>query len=264
VKKDTQPTLANREAPLPAKGLLVRYIANMGVLLSSGDRQVLIDAIHRRYKPAYLFPPPELLGDLESARPPFEGIELILVTHMHLDHFHPESVGLHLKNNPKGVLVSSAQVVGEFGKGVSDIEKIKAQLKEVTPEWDKRIDLEVNGTKLSVLGLRHVNQQHRSVQNLGYLVEIGGKKVLHVGDAELSAENFAPFQLEKEDIDVAILPQWFLDQQGGCETVRKLIGAKHLIATHISAGYTDEVSGRIKKDCAGADAFTALLEERTY
>jgi L-ascorbate metabolism protein UlaG (beta-lactamase superfamily) len=263
-KIDTQPLPSNRNDPLPAKGLLVRYIANMGVLLSSGDKQVLIDAVHRKYKPAYVFPPPELLGNLESARAPYDSIELVLVTHMHLDHFHPESVGLHLKNDPKSILVSSAQVVEEIWKGFTDHEKIKAHIKEVTPEWDKRTDLEVNGIKLSLLGLRHVNAQHRSVQNLGYMVEIGGKKVLHVGDAELTTENFAAFQLEKENIDVAILPQWFLEQSGGCEMVRKLIGAKNVIATHISAGYTDEVAARVKKDCAGADAFTKILEERIY
>jgi L-ascorbate metabolism protein UlaG (beta-lactamase superfamily) len=236
----------------------------MGVLLSSGDKQVLIDAIHRKYKPAYVFPPPELLGDLESARASYDSIELILVTHMHLDHFHPESVGLHLKNNSKSMIVSSAQVVGEIGKGFAESEKIKGQMREVTPEWGKRIDLEVNGIKLSLLGLRHVNAQHRSVQNIGYLVEIGGKKVLHVGDAELTVENFAPFGLEKEKIDVAILPQWFFEQGGGCEMVKKLIGAKTLISTHISADYGDEAKTRNKRTCAGSDAFTTVLEERTY
>jgi len=264
VKNDTKPPPANSPAPLQAKGLLVRYIANMGVLLSSGDRHVLIDAIHRKYKPAYVFPSPELLSDIEQARPPYDSIELVLVTHMHLDHFHPESVGLHLKNDPKSILVSSAQVVGEIGKGFADHDKLRAQVKEVTPEWGKRIDLEVNGIKLALLGFRHVNAQHRSIQNLGYLIEIGGKKVLHVGDAELTMENFAAFQLEKENIDVAILPQWFLEESGGCEMVNKLINAKNVIATHISAGYTDEVADKVKKSCAGADAFTTMLEERTY
>lgn len=260
VKKEPPPPANADVVRAVPQGFVVRYIANQGVLVSAGGRQVLIDAIHRSYKPAYVFPPPELLAALESARAPYDRIDLILVTHMHLDHFHPESVGLHLKNDPKSVLVASAQVIGEMAKS----DEINVRLKEVTPEWGKRIDLEINGVKLAVLGLRHVNAQHRSVQNLGYLVEIGGKKVLHVGDAELTAENFSPFQLEKENIDVAILPQWFLDGEGGCETVKKLIGAKNLIATHISSGYTDEASDRIKKNCSGADAFTKILEERTY
>lgn len=259
VKKEPPPTDLDVARAVPP-GFVVRYVANMGVLISSGDKRVLIDAIHRKYKPAYVFPPPEMLSALESAMPPYDRIDLILVTHTHLDHFHPDSIALHLKNDPKSVLVSSAQVIAEMPKS----EEISARLKEVTPEVGKRTDLEINGIKVSLLGLRHVNAQHRSVQNLGYLVEIGGKRVLHVGDAELSAENFAPFRLEKEKIDVAILPQWFLDGPGGCDMVRKLIGAKHLIATHISSGYTDEVSARVKKNCPGADAFTKILEETSY
>lgn len=260
VKKEPSPPPVNREAPRVDGGLKMTYIANMGVLISSGDKRVLIDAIHRKYKPAYVFPPPELLSALESAQAPYDRIALILVSHTHLDHFHPESVALHLRSDPKSVLVSSAQVIGEMPKS----EEISARLKEVTPEVGKRIDLEINGIKLALLGLRHVNTQHRSVQNLGYLVEIGGKKVLHVGDAELTAENFSAFQLHKENIEVAILPQWFLDGPSGCETVRNVINAKHLIATHISSGYTDEASSQIKKNCAGADAFTKILEERNY
>jgi hypothetical protein len=44
------------------KGLTVRYIANEGVLIASGGKQILIDGLHREYKPDYLFPPPEMQG----------------------------------------------------------------------------------------------------------------------------------------------------------------------------------------------------------
>src|SRR5687767_3050542 len=70
----------------------IRYIANEGVLIRAADRQILIDGLHREYKPAYAFLPPDLQNLLENARQPYDKINLLLVSHVHLDHFHPESI----------------------------------------------------------------------------------------------------------------------------------------------------------------------------
>lgn len=269
VKKDplAAPTPASSPAPAPApskNGLSIKYIANMGVLISAGGKQVLIDAIHREYKPTYLFPPPDLLKALETAAAPYNAVDLLLVTHNHLDHFHPESIVLHMQNNPKATLVSPEQVVAEVAKNAAGYEPIKPRVKAVTPGWNEKTVMDPGGIKLTVIGLRHVNLRHRQVQNLGYIVEIGGRRVLHVGDAELSAENFASFLLKEENIDVAILPAWFLDTAGGCEQVKKLIGAKNLIATHIPPDHAADYKKNVATNCAGADAFITLLEERNY
>lgn len=270
VKKDpaAAPPAAVSQTPAPSKSvpnsLSIKYIANMGVLISSGGKNVLIDAIHREYKPSYLFPPPDLLKALESAAPPYNAVDLVLVTHNHLDHFHPESIALHLQNNPKATLVSPEQIVAEIAKTPAGFDAVKSRIKEVTPAWDQKTEIDVGGIKVTVLGLRHVNLRHRQVQNLGYIVQIAGRKILHVGDAELSAENFSSFLLDRENIDVAILPVWFLDTIGGCEQVKKLIGAKQLIATHIPPDHAAEYGAAVRKNCPGSEAFTALLEERNY
>jgi L-ascorbate metabolism protein UlaG (beta-lactamase superfamily) len=264
VKKGPSPVPATA-TPAPSKnGLAIKYIANEGVLISVAGKQVLIDAIHREYKPTYLFPPPDLLKVLESAAAPYNAIDLILVTHNHLDHFHPESIALHLQNNPKATLVSPAQVIAEIAKSASGVESIKPRLKEVTPAWNQKLVMDLGGIKLTVLGLRHVNLRHREVQNLGYIVEIAGRTVLHVGDAELSDENFAGFMLKDENIDVAVLPAWFLDTAGGCEQVKKLIGARNVIAVHIPPDHASDYSDAVRKNCPGGDSFTTLLEERIF
>ena len=100
--------------PAAAGTLQVTYIANQGVLLAAGDTQVLIDGLHRPYQPIYPSLPEREREEIETARPPFDGIDLILVSHVHRDHFHPEAVARHLRHNPKAVLVSSEQVVREI------------------------------------------------------------------------------------------------------------------------------------------------------
>ena len=215
------------------------YVGNEGVLLSHGGKSVLFDGLHREYKPDYLFPPPYLLDAMESAKPPFDAIRVILVSHIHLDHFHPQSVGLHLKNNPIAKLVSSAQTMGEIGRNYADQEAIGRQVIEVTPEWKQRRDVVVDEIKIGLLGMKHSGDRFWWVKNLGHIVELGGKKFFHFGDADMTDENFAPFDLPKEKIDVAFVPYWFLLTDGGRKLVRERIAAKTIVAVHIPPANAD-------------------------
>ncbi|HEX8249156.1 MAG TPA: MBL fold metallo-hydrolase [Pyrinomonadaceae bacterium] len=249
----------------PAKlNLAVRYIANEGVLVSAGDKTILIDGLHREYKPAYLFPPADLLKSLETAEKPYDKIDLLLVSHVHLDHFHPQSIGLHMKNNPRAVLVSSEQVVGEVAGNFSDYEKIKSQIKPVAHEWKKTVELNHGGIKIKFLGLRHANRQHATIQNLGHLIEIDGKKLLHIGDADMTAENFAAFNLAQEKIDIAFIPYWFLLTMDGLDLVQKQFNPKYIVAVHISPGDAERISAQFREDLPDVVALTKVLEEKSF
>lgn len=244
--------------------LTIRYIANEGVLIRAGNKQILIDGLHREYKPAYAFPPPELQKPLETAAKPYDKIDLLLVSHVHLDHFHAESVGLHLKNNPNAVLASSEQIVGEVAKNFAGYEKIKAQIKPVSHEWKKTVEYDQDGIKVKFLGLRHGSERFLSIQNLGHLIEIGGKKLLHLGDADMTPENFSAFDLAKENIDVAFIPYWFLLSENGRKLVKEQFNPKQIIAVHISPDEAEEVSVKLKKDIPGLITFTKILEEKSF
>jgi hypothetical protein len=102
--------VAEPASPPAQWSLEITYIANEGVLLRSGDTQILIDGLFREYS-SYPFLPQPHQEQLETAMPPFEGVDLILVSHRHGDHFHPEAVSRYLQNNRTTRLVSSEQVV---------------------------------------------------------------------------------------------------------------------------------------------------------
>ncbi|HWN09899.1 MAG TPA: MBL fold metallo-hydrolase [Pyrinomonadaceae bacterium] len=244
--------------------MAVTYIANEGVLISSGGKQILIDGLHREYKPAYAFPPPALLESLESARSPYDKLNLILVTHIHLDHFHPQSIGLHLANNPAAVLVSSDQVADGVKKDFADFQKIESRVKRSTPQWKAKEVHEVAGVKLSVLGLRHGTAHFSWIQNLGYVVEIDGKKLLHIGDADLTEENFRSFRLDQEKIDVAFIPYWYLLSSRGRSIVREMIKPKHILAVHISPAEAVQVAEQLKGVVPEAIALTKILETKNF
>lgn len=246
------------------ESLTVKYIANEGVLISSGKKQVLIDGLHREYKPAYAFPPADLLESLENARSPYDKINLLLVSHIHLDHFHPESVALYLKNNPKATLATSEQAIEQISENFVDYGKVKSQIKPIKHEWKKSTEIIQDGIKVKFLGLRHANPQHRSIQNLGHIIEIGGRKLLHIGDADMTTENFADFKISEEKIDVAIIPFWYLLSESGRKLIKEQFDPKHIVAVHISPDDAESVTKQIKEFYPDATAFTKILEEKIF
>jgi L-ascorbate metabolism protein UlaG (beta-lactamase superfamily) len=241
------------------------YVGNEGVLISDGTKAVLIDGLHRKYDDAYLNPPPEVLSAMENARAPFDQVRVVLVSHVHGDHFSPESVGLHLKNNPKAILVSDAQKVADIARQFPDHASIRNQTYEATPEWKERIVFDRDGIKVTLLGMKHGSpDRHWWIKNLGHIIEIGGKKLFHFGDADNTVENFASFNLAGEKIDIAFIPYWFLLNENGRKLVRETITAKHNIAVHISPASAEADAANVKKLYPGVDAFTKMLEERSY
>jgi L-ascorbate metabolism protein UlaG (beta-lactamase superfamily) len=242
----------------------VTYVGNEGVLISDGTKAVLIDGLHRKYGDAYLNPPPEVLSAMETAKPPFDQVRVVLVSHVHGDHFSAESVGLHLKNNPRAMLVSDAQKMSDIARLFPDHESIRSQTYEATPEWKQRIVFERDGIKVTLLGMKHGSDRFWWIKNLGHIIEIGGKKLFHFGDADTAVENFAAFNLAAEKIDIAFIPYWFLLNDNGRKLVSETIAAKHNIAVHISPGSADTDAANVKRLYPGVDTFTRMLEERTF
>ena len=254
----------NREALPEASSLEVRYIANEGVLISSRDKRVLIDGLHRRYGPEYAYLPDAEREKIESARPPFDKIDLILVSHFHGDHFHPESVGLYLKNNTKAVFASSHQVVDEVATKFSDYAAIKDRVHPINYSLKSIQPMNLAGIDVTFLGVGHGSGRHASIQNLGHVISLGGKKLVHIGDADISDEIFDAFDLELQGIDIAFLPSWFLTSKSGQELIERHIRPRHIIAVHLGPGDAEEITREVKKNFPAADVFSTMLEKRIF
>ncbi len=247
--------------PPPAK---VTYIANEGVLIEAGSKKILIDGLHRYYKDTYAYPPDDLREKLESATAPYDDLDLILVSHLHGDHFHPESVASHLKNSTNAILATSEQIVEEIKEGFAGYDEIKGKVKPFTHEWKKYSEEDFGGIKVKFLGLRHGSERFMWIQNLGHLIEVGGKKYLHIGDADMKVENFASFKLDEENIDVAFVPYWFLLSAEGRNLVEEQFKPKNMIAVHVSPGEAESVTKELKSHYSEITVFTKILETKIF
>jgi len=257
-------SLGSAPATVRQGGVSITFLANEGVLLSAGDQQVLIDALFRKYETGYAVPADSTREALERARAPFDSVELILVTHRHGDHFHPASVASHLRENPRAMLLTSAQVIDSLRGRLSAERDLTPQLLARTTAHGARRREIINGITVELLGLPHGGARHRHVEHLGYIVDIGGRRVLHVGDTDVSEETFAPFRLDTARIDVALLPMWMVTSKEGQRVIERWIRPKHVVAIHVGTEETAKAPRAVSAAIAGAITFTRSLEMRRW
>jgi L-ascorbate metabolism protein UlaG (beta-lactamase superfamily) len=247
----------------PAAGeLAITYVANEGVLLESDGVRVLIDALVRPNRLHYSVLPDGPREAIETAVPPWEGIDLVLVSHMHADHFHAEAVGRHLARAGGARLVSSEEVVGLVEDGFPDWGGIRDRVQGIAWEVGRKETVTAGGATVTFVGLSHGSGPVATVQNFGHLVRIGRWKVFHGGDAVPSTENFAGSGLAEEGIDVALLPWWHIASAPAVAVVRLHLAPKRIVLIHVAPSEEQQVEEAIRAFAPDAVMFRRMLEDR--
>ncbi|WP_422361929.1 MBL fold metallo-hydrolase [Reichenbachiella sp.] len=209
----------------------ISYIANEGIFIQSENKSILIDAIFDNYYETYASPSEQTIQYLNAKEHPYQIVDLLLVTHAHLDHFNPEMVSKFLKSHRETELVCPKQAVDSIVKTQENMELLIPRLNGVEPkaEWNA---LFLKGVSVHTAYVRHGGKQNYDVDNQIYLINVDGKKILHLGDAEMDPAHFAQLHLSKPPIDVALIPYWFLAYPPGIDIVKNQIKPNKLVAIH--------------------------------
>jgi L-ascorbate metabolism protein UlaG (beta-lactamase superfamily) len=240
-------------------GVTITFLANEGVMLSSGTRKVLIDALFLKYERGYATPAESTQASLEAARAPFDSVDVVLVTHRHGDHFHPAPVTAHLQANPRATLLASQQVLDSLRGRVPAGSALASRVLARTTAPNVRRREVVNGVPVEVLGLVHHDLEH-----LGYIVDIGGRRVLHVGDTDDGSASFPAFRLDTARIDVALLPYWMVMSAEGRRMVDRWIRPKHVVAFHVGVSEGARAARDVARAFPEAVVFSRSLESRRF
>ena len=90
----------------------ITYIANEGFLIETNNSKVLIDALFGGIRGNWCDQPNDSVSNfMLKGIPPFDSIDLVLVSHKHSDHFNEQMVITFLTNNKKTVLIVCQSVV---------------------------------------------------------------------------------------------------------------------------------------------------------
>jgi L-ascorbate metabolism protein UlaG (beta-lactamase superfamily) len=249
----------------PANRLEVTYIANSGFMFASGNTRILIDALYLNGD-IWETPSKKVQKAMTKGAPPFKNISHMLVSHFHDDHFDATLVSRFLVNSPNATLVTNRQTDSVLKRVYRQDPELKrpGQLKIIQAPMFGSETYEASGLKVKCLVQRHMGKDDYKVESMGLLVEMGGKKILHIGDADYTDENFAGYNLQNENIDVAFIHYWFLLDCEGRRIIENYIKPEKIVITHIPYDELRRNYKRIREYYPDVEVFLNHLDKKVF
>jgi L-ascorbate metabolism protein UlaG (beta-lactamase superfamily) len=225
----------------------ITYVSNEGFLIQNGDNKVLVDALFDHIDENWCDSPNDTILDaLKYAKPPFNNVDLIAVTHKHRDHFNADVVVSHMLHNKYAYIICPEQV-GEILIKNENYKKFADRVTICTPGEYCDEKITVNHIPLRICRLEHSHymeedtinggkiNRHRNIENLGYVFDLNGMKIFHCGDSNSSNEKeYSTFNLQDENIDIAFLEQLFFEYgKTTIDILNKYIAPKQIVLMHI-------------------------------
>ncbi len=182
--------------------VVLRYLANDGISIhhEASNSHIIIDGLFDQYYEQFEVPSDSTLALIFSSTGPFQGKRLHLVTHIHRDHVYAELLSKDLRND--GVEALVPQQVGDLmaEEGLQNFKIVQDGSVHTFEEFT-----------VEVIEMRHVNPRFKDITNLAFLVTIGSKKILHIGDATVDEENMS--RIGEGKVDLIVLPYFVLSDE---------------------------------------------------
>jgi L-ascorbate metabolism protein UlaG (beta-lactamase superfamily) len=228
----------------PESPLTLTYVANMGVLVSSGETKVLIDALFDKPNPDYRAPAAGSLKAILKGEPPFDGIDLVLVTHNHPDHFDPGLAARYLESCSEPILVAPADAVEALRRAAADWAKISPRVVSFDLKVGENESRNLKGVSLTACRTLHSGDLDAPM-NLMYLFELEGRRVWHEGDSNGKPEVFQGFGLDRKPVDLAVVHYWFPLEPNCARFLQEVLKADHIALGHLPIRLEGDAPGKI-------------------
>lgn len=208
-----------------AHGVRVTYVGNSGFLITTSNKKILIDSLFRGIEGYYTLPE-DIQNQLALAQPPFDNIDLILVSHSHRDHLSLGLVMRHLQNDPKAIFASHSSIT-------SQLTKYADRIVTLDPIPAEPVQKDIDGIQVEALALSHGSGQPK---NIGFVITVDSVKLFFTGDIDISAfsyEEFRAYNLPEQKIDIAFIQHFYLTNiPSEQQFVMRGIDAKYIIPMH--------------------------------
>ena len=170
-------------------------LANAGVLLEYRGTRLLIDGIFDKKGHCFSNLSAEQWEGLKAGTGIFSGIDYLLFTHEHGDHFSPERTMEYLGcQKPKALFLpkEGSAALRALHKQAESL-KIPCVLLEGQLCRNTVFKPE-EGTRIRAFQTRHLDKSFWDVPHFWYLLEFGGKKLFFTADVDFTYETFSALQ----------------------------------------------------------------------
>ncbi len=224
------------------KALKITYLANCGFLYESGKSKVLIDPLGTEYGGFFYLPSNEVRKNIVEGNPPFDKIDLLLITHVHGDHFNAKLAEKFLVNNSNAKMICPLQVYKQMKDSCSHFVKIESQIISPDLSVNESKSIRINNISVTAIRMQHgtdrslegVNYSdytdYEKTENFGYVIHFNKKNVFHQGDGCLKINEKA---LKNIDCPIDITYLGYFDWDSvSFNILKKDLKAKTVIFMH--------------------------------
>jgi len=274
-EKSNSPAIVSLEGQQDKSMAMVTYIANEGFLIQTSNGKMLVDALFGGIKGRWCEQPDDsLLNLIINGQPSFDNIDVVLVSHYHVDHFNEKMVTEFMVKNPKTILFCPDQV-NQLLKKNSSYPQFSERVRTIHYTQHKDTSFVTGDIQIRAMTMNHgaylekdtitgeLKDLHKDVENIAYLIKTNGCTFFHGGDASIKAfENFKEAFHESEKVDFAFLDRVFM-QPAGMKVISELIKPEKLIFMHIEPSRV-EYYKNVVKDFPEIFIFSKPLESVVF
>lgn len=155
------------------------HVGNAGVILKLGGQWVGIDVFTGREIKPYQ-PLPETLEQKLLCDAGCPEIGLLVVTHSHRDHFHPQKVSAYLKTHSSALVLAGDDILSILAEaGVSSSRFLRKERLS-----DQDFMGRYGALTLYLLSTEHMGNVYRDVRHYSVLLQYQGQELFVSGDAK--------------------------------------------------------------------------------
>lgn len=224
------------------KPLKTTYLGNCSYLYESADSKVLIDPLGTDFGSYFHLPSKAIQQKIMDDSMPFNDINIMLITHIHGDHFNWKLAEEYLLKHPEIAMICPTQVRNQMRDSSTIFDKIENQL--ISPELERFSDtnLVINQINIQVIRMQHGAQRsldgieysdyndYEKTEDFGYVISMNGHRIFHQGDGSLKL-NEAALKNINQPIELGYLS--FFDWDSTSLAIEKnQLGAKQVVFMH--------------------------------
>jgi L-ascorbate metabolism protein UlaG (beta-lactamase superfamily) len=256
------------------KEFKVTFLANCGFLYEKDNSKVLIDPFGTEYGNFFYLPSEETKMNLVNGNIPFNKIDLLLITHIHGDHFNVKLTESFLLKNSKAKMICPLQVYKQMKDSCGSFAKIESQIISPNLTMNESKNIKINNISVTVIRMQHGTDrslegvsysdytEYEKTENFGYVIHFTRKNVFHQGDGCLRINKKALQHIDCS-IDIAHLSYFDWDSIS-FNMLKKDLKAKKVVFMHGTKPAKELVSEQFKAIKPQIVFFNQELESKTF
>lgn len=214
-----------------------QYLGNEAVLVYQNDKKLLFDPFFHSDFGIYQRVPEKVRQDIKQGKAPFDGIDIVLVSHAHGDHFAADDMLVYLLAQTEVILIAPQQAVTQLAEQAG-YEQVAARVIGVSlARGDDFWRQTVKGLDVEGVRIPHAGWPGRAdVENLVFRVSFGANNsVLHMGDADPLVDHYLPYRQhwQANPTQLGFPPYWFYQSMQGRDILDEYMNIQKTIGIHV-------------------------------